>query len=65
MPNISTSKDNPAMKFGQLIECGIFFLRNYAENEAGRLVPASFLFFKKDLHKVKANGQDLSFNISW
>ena len=37
------------MKLGQLIECNkkkIFF-KNYAENEAGRLVPDLFLFFKK------------------
>ena len=37
------------MKFGQLIEHkkrNIFF-QNYAENEAGRLVPDLFLFFKK------------------
>ena len=30
----------------------IFKLLNYAENEAGKLVPVCFLFFKKDLHKV-------------
>ena len=37
------------MKFGQLIEYNkrnIFF-KNYAENEAKKLVPDLFLFFKK------------------
>ena len=29
------------------------FLENHAENEAGRLVPDIFLFFKKALHKVR------------
>ena len=35
------------MKLGQLIEQdSIFFFKNYAENEAGRVVPDLF-FFKK------------------
>ena len=40
------------MKFGPLIEHPkkIFFFKNYAENEAGKLVPARFLFFKKALY---------------
>ena len=42
-PNISKSKDNQIVKFGQLIR----FLKNHAENEAGRAVPDLFLFFKK------------------
>ena len=37
------------MEFGQLIEHNIlreiFFFKNYAENEAGKLVPDRFLFF--------------------
>ena len=40
------------MKFGQLIEHperNIFF-KNYAESEAGKLVPDSFLFFKEALY---------------
>ena len=48
LPNISQSKGNRTMKFGQLIEYNkrnIF--RNYAENEVGRLVPDLFLFFEK------------------
>ena len=38
------------MKFGQVIEYNkIFFFENHADNEAGRLVPNPFLFFKKAL----------------
>ena len=32
---------------------GIFFVKTHAESEAGRLVPALLLFFKKVLYKVK------------
>ena len=49
LPNVSRSKSNQTMKLGQLLEYNkrkIFF-KNYAENEAGRLVPDIFLFFKK------------------
>ena len=36
------------MKFGQFVEYNkIFFFKNYAENEAGRLVADLFLFIKK------------------
>ena len=37
------------MRFGQLIEYNkrSILLKNYAENEAGRLVPDLLLFFKK------------------
>ena len=47
--NISQSKGNQTMKFGQLIEYnkGNMFLKNYAENEAGRLVLDLFFFFEK------------------
>ena len=41
------------------------FFKNYAGNEAGRIVPGFSLFFKKALYKVKASGQRLSFSISW
>ena len=47
LPNIAQSKGNKTMKFGQLIEYLMLFFKNYAENEAGRLVPDLFLFFKK------------------
>ena len=40
------------MKFGQLIEHSreVFFIKNYAENETGKLVPDHFLFCKKALY---------------
>ena len=52
------------MKFGKFIEHNkIFFFKNHAENEAGRLVPDLFLFsLKKTLHKVKASDLQLSYN---
>ena len=43
----------------------MFFYKNHAGNEAGRLVSDLFLFFKKALYKVKASAQDYSFNIIW
>ena len=57
LPNISKSKGNQKMKFGQLIEYSVrnIFLQNHAENEAGRLVPDLFLFFKKALYEVETN----------
>ena len=53
------------MKFGQVIEwtIEIFFFKNHAENEAGRLVPYLILFFKKAFYEMKASGLELSFNI--
>ena len=53
------------MKFGQSIKYPkkkIFF-ENYAENEAGKLVPERFLFFKKALHYVKASSLQLDLTI--
>ena len=46
LPNISRSKGNETMKFGQLIEYKKrnFFLKNHAEKEAGSLVPDLFFF---------------------
>ena len=41
----------------------IVFLKNHAENEAGRLFPDFLLFFKKALHKVNASDLQLGFNI--
>ena len=40
------------MKFGQLIEHpkGNIFLKKLCRNEAGKLVPDHFLFFKKALY---------------
>ena len=47
--NISRIKSNQTMKFGQLIEHAQrnIFVKNYAENEAGKLVTDRFLFLKK------------------
>ena len=41
----------------------IFFFKNYAKNEAGRLVADLFLFFKYAQYDVKASGLPLSCNI--
>ena len=45
------------MKFGQIIEYNkkIFPFKNHSENEAGRLVPDLFLFFKKASYEVALN----------
>ena len=48
--NISRSKDNQTMKFGQLIEYKKnknFSSKNQAEKEAGGLAPDFFSFLKK------------------
>ena len=44
--NMSLIKGKQAMKFGQLIEYlkRNIFLKNYAENEAGKLVPDHIFF---------------------
>ena len=51
LSNISRSKSSYTMKFGQPIEYNKkkFFFKNEAQNEAERLVPDLFLFFKKAL----------------
>ena len=40
----------------------MFFFKNYAENEAWKLVPGCF-FLKKALYQVKVNGLQLNFTI--
>ena len=46
--NISRSKGNQTVKLDQVIEYEEYFSsRNHAENEARKLVPDLFLFFKK------------------
>ena len=51
------------MKFDQVIGYNkIFFFKNHAENEGGKLVPDLFLFFKKALYEVKASGLQLILN---
>ena len=48
-PYISRSKSNQTLNFGQSIEYNKikFFSKNHAQNEAERLLPDLFLFFKK------------------
>ena len=55
LPNISRSKGNQTLKFCQLIEYykRDNFFKNHEENEAGRLVPELFLFFKKALYGLQ------------
>ena len=64
--NISRSKGNQSMKFGQLKENNMrnIFLQK-SQNEAGRLVLDLFSIFKKALYEVKASGQHLNFQILW
>ena len=64
-PNISRSKGNQAMEFGQVIEYNkkTFFFKNHAENEVRKLIPDLVLFFKKALYEVKASRLQLSLNI--
>ena len=54
LSNISRTKANQAMKFGQLINYSarIIFLQNHAEIESGTLVLDLLLYFKKTLYKV-------------
>ena len=66
VPNISRSKSNQTIKFGQLMKCSgeIFFsLEIMHKIGVGRLAQDLFLFFEKALYKVIASGQHLSFNI--
>ena len=61
LPNISRIKSSKTVKFDLLIEhnTGKFFFKNHAENEADRLIPDLFLFFKKAFFEVKASGLQL------
>ena len=45
LPNISRSKNNQTMKFGQLIECNMknVFFEKHAQNVVEKLVPDPFL----------------------
>ena len=66
--HISRNKDNQTTKFDQLKEYDarkFFFFKNHEENEAGRLEPNLYLFFKKASYMVKSTGQHRSFNIFW
>ena len=46
LPNISRSKDNQALRFGQLVEYNMFF-KNHAEKGAATLISDLFCFSKK------------------
>ena len=48
LPNISRTKDNPTMKFGEIIKYSMrnIFVKKHAKYEIGKLVPELFLFFK-------------------
>ena len=50
--NISKSKCNQAVQFGQVMDYNLrnVFYKYYTKNEAGRLAPDLFLFFKKAFH---------------
>ena len=61
LPYCPISHEVKAMKFGQMMM--ILFFKSHAENEAGRLVPDLFLFFKKALYEVEGSGLQLNFNI--
>ena len=65
LPNISQSRDNQTMKFGQLIEYNKqnIFLHTQAENEEGRLIPDLFLFF--EIYEVKVSDLQPSFIVFW
>ena len=50
---MSRIEGNQTMQFGQLIEynkINIFFLKNHGKDEAEKVVPERFLFFKKALY---------------
>ena len=53
------------MKFSQFVEYNLrnILFKNHAHDEAGRLVPDLFLFFKNALYQVKTSGLQHSFNI--
>ena len=53
--NIPRSIDNQATKCSQLIEYNKadLLFKNHAENEAGRLAPDLFLFFRKPFYDVR------------
>ena len=64
LPYCPISHEVKTMKFGQMMMMMmILFFKSHAENEAGRLVPDLFLFFKKALYEVEGSGLQLNFNI--
>ena len=65
MINISRSKGNQTITFGELTEYNKrnIFLQNYAQNETERQVSDLFSFFKKAYYEVKESGLQLSFSM--
>ena len=63
--NISQSKDNQILKFGQLIKYNKrnIFLRHSYRNLGRKTSSKHFLFFKEALYEVKASDLQLSFDI--
>ena len=55
--------DNEIWSVNRIYPEKYFSLKNYAENEAGKLVSDRFLSFKKALYQVKASGLQLDFTI--
>ena len=57
LPDISRSKGNQGMKYGQLIKHSmkIFFCKIHTKNELGRLDLNHFLYFRKVFYKVYNN----------
>ena len=58
LPNISRSKGNQAMKFGQLIEYNMrifFFLKHHTQNVVEKLVPNPF--YKKSKLTISLDQQ--------
>ena len=66
LPNTSQSKDNLAMKIGQLIKHikRIVLMQKECRKWVKEISPDLFSFFKKALNEVKACGVQLGFNIS-
>ena len=63
--NISRSKNNHTVRFGEVIEYNKInvFLQKSCRSEASRLVP-DFIFLKINLNEVKAGALQHSFNTS-
>ena len=62
LPNISRSKGNQTMEFGQLIE--IFLLKNYSKIRQETIF-RPLAFFKNALNEIKTSTHHLIFNIFW
>ena len=65
MSNISRNKGNQTVIFDKSIEdnVGNIFLQTMQKNEAGRLFPDVFWFFRRTLYEVDAIGQYLKVSI--